>query len=394
LSRACAVCEGGEKRVLFQQPLVIPDGLRSYGGYDVVVCGRCGFVYADNAMEQTALDAYYTGPTKAAQALRDIDETEADEARLANSASMIERSLRPEHSFLDIGCGAGRLLALLKSAGFPRVSGLDPSPAAAVIARSKYGVAVVEGSVFDFDGHGYDFVAACHVLEHIVDLSAFLRRLYGLLADEGMAYVEVPDVRQFERFADPRSSERWIYIRDLFTHFAPEHVNFFSVVSLRNLMIRAGFEEVFCEPRPLGVIASTWKRRALGKDEESESAVLRYAADSRAMQKGAVERIAQLAESEVEVLVWGAGLHTQRLLASGGLARVNIRGFIDSDPAYQGTVLAGKPVLKPEEVASVDGRPPIVISSWKAQGAILRTMESMRLPNRPILLYPDAERRR
>ena len=130
MSRACPVCESGEKRVLFQQPLVLPDGLRTYGGYDVVVCGRCGFIYADNAMEQTALDAYYTGPTKAAQALRDIDETEADAARLAHSASMVERSLKPEHSFLDIGCGAGRLLALLKSAGFPRVSGLDPSPAA------------------------------------------------------------------------------------------------------------------------------------------------------------------------------------------------------------------------------------------------------------------------
>jgi hypothetical protein len=112
------------------------------------------------------------------------------------------------------------------------------------------------------------------------------------------------------------------------------------------------------------------------------------------MQKGALERIAQLAESGVEVLVWGAGLHTQRLLASGGLARVNIRGFIDSDPAYQGTVLAGKPVLKPEEIAPVGGCPPIVISSWKAQGAILRTMQSMGLPNRPILLYPDEERRR
>jgi SAM-dependent methyltransferase len=387
LSRPCAVCDSREKRVLFQQPLVIPDGLRSYAGHDIVICLRCGFIYADSATAQGALDAYYTGPTKAAQALREIDETEADAVRLANSAAMIGRSLKPEHSLLDVGCGAGRLLGLLKSAGFPRVSGLDPPPAAAALARSKYGVPVAQGSVFDFDGGEYDFLAVCHVLEHIADLPAFLRRIYSLLADEGMAYIEVPDVRQFERFADPRSSQTWIYVRDLFTHFAPEHVNFFSVVSLRNLMTRAGFEEVFCEPHPLGVIASTWKRRALTKDEGSEAAVLRYAAHSRAIGKSALERIERLAESGVEVLVWGAGLHTQRLLASGGLAKLNIRKFIDSDPLYQGTTLAGKPVVKPEEIAAIEGCPPIVISSWKAREAILQAMESMGLPNRPILLY-------
>ena len=39
------------------------------------------------------------------------------------------------------------------------------------------------------------------------------------------------------------------------------------------------------------------------------------------------------------------------------------------------------------EIAAVEGCPPIVISSWKAQEAILQAMESMGLPNRPILLY-------
>ena len=390
-SRPCAICESPHKRLLFAQPLVTPEGACSYGGYDIVVCERCGFIYADNVLEQSALDAYYAGPTKVAQSLRETGETEANAIRVANTAGIIRRYLKPEHSLLDIGCGAGRLLEILKSAGFSRVSGLDPSPAAAAIARSRCGVPVAEGSIFDFEGGAYDFLAACHVLEHIVNLPAFLRRIYGLLGDGGMVYIEVPDAGQFERFTDPGSAGDWIYIRDLFTHFAPEHLNFFSTVSLRNLMTRVGFEEALCEPHPLGVIASVWKRRAMPKDAASESAVLRYAAASAAMQEGAVERIRALADSGLEVVVWGAGLHTQRLLASGGLARVNIRQFIDSDPTYQGRTLAGKPITAPGEIVKVPGCPPILISSWKAQSAIRKAVDSMRLPNRPILLYPERE---
>ena len=55
-----------------------------------------------------------------------------------------------------------------------------------------------------------------------------------------------------------------------------------------------------------------------------------------------------VAESGREILVWGAGLHTQRLLATGGLDRANIRAFIDRDPIYHGATLAGRPIIAPE----------------------------------------------
>jgi hypothetical protein len=104
---------------------------------------------------------------------------------------------------------------------------------------------------------------------------------------------------------------------------------------------------------------------------------------------------------------WGAGLHTQRLLASGGLAGVNIRGFIDSDPAYQGTVLAGKPVprIVSDSSPKYQGKKlsgiavespaalkryagPVLISSRGFQREILRSArEQFGLANRFILLY-------
>jgi SAM-dependent methyltransferase len=387
LTRECSVCESPEKRILFRQPLVLPEGRSSYGGYDIVVCSNCGFIYADNTISQAALDTHYTGPTKAAQDLAEKGEPAGDSIRLANTAAVIKRFLRPSDRMLDIGCGAARLLNLLKQSGFDELRGLDPSPVAAQFARSKYGIEVEEGNIFDYKGRVFDLVSACHVLEHVVDLCGFLRRVYSLVRENGLVYLEVPDVSQFDRFTNPSSPDEWIYLRDLFTHFTPEHVNFFSPVSLRNLMTRFGFDEVLCESDPLGVLVSVWRRRAMQADTASESVLVRYAAESQAAQSSAIRVIERLARSGEEVLVWGAGLHTQRLLASGPLAKVRIRAFVDSDPAYSGAFMAGRPIITPDEIHSLPGCLPILISSWKAQAAIVRAMESMKLPNQPILLY-------
>jgi SAM-dependent methyltransferase len=333
------------------------------------------------------LDTHYTGPTKAAQSLAEEGEPAGELIRLANTAAILKRFLKPSGSMLDIGCGSARLLNLLKQSGFHQIRGLDQSPVAAQIARSKYGIEVEQGNIFDYKGQVFDLVSACHVLEHVVDLCGFLRRVYSLVRENGLVYLEVPDVSQFDRFIDPSSPDEWIYLRDLFTHFTPEHVNFFSPVSLRNFMTRFGFEEVLCESDPLGVLVSVWRRRAMQVDTSSESVLLRYAAESLSAQSAATQILEQLAKSGEEVLVWGAGLHTQRLLASGPLARVRIRAFVDSDPTYSGAFMGGRPIITPDEIHSLPGCLPILISSWKAQAAIVRAIESMNLPNQPILLY-------
>lgn len=389
MSRACSVCECTGKKVLFRQPLILPEGRCTYVGYDIVACSSCGFLYADTESSQASLDSHYAGPTKVAQALTEVGEPPEDVVRLDNSAHHVMRFLKPEARVLDVGCGTGRLLSLLKTAGFRLVCGIDQSSAAAHIAHTKYGVEVHEGSIFDYSGGGFDCITACHVLEHIVDVGGFVRRLGTLLGDDGTVYFEVPDAHQFDRFVDPSAGEDWIYIRDLFTHFAPEHVNFFSTVSLRNLMKRMGFEEIYCESHQLGVIVSAWRLCSLVVDDKASEVLVQYAADSQELQKEALRAIQCVAESGEEVLVWGAGLHTQRLLGSGNLGSVNIRAYVDSDPSYRGTQLAGKPIIGPDEIPTLNGSPPILISSWKSQSQIEKAIRSRGLPNRTIILYSN-----
>src|ERR1700683_5020035 len=128
ITRECSVCESPAKRILYRQPLVLPEGRSSYGGYDIAVCSQCGFIYADNTISQAALNTHYTGPTKAAQSLAENGEPAGELIRLANTAAILKRFLKPSDRVLDIGCGSARLLNLLKQSGFHQLRGLDQSP--------------------------------------------------------------------------------------------------------------------------------------------------------------------------------------------------------------------------------------------------------------------------
>ena len=352
-------------------------------------CTSCGFIFADTGIAQDDLHGYYAGPKKIAQSLSVAGEDEREFLRIDNALKLVMPLVKSGDRIFDVGCGTGRLLGLLKRNGYTEVSGIDSSPVAAEIARVKHDVPVIVGSIFDYQGQEFDLVTTCHVLEHITDLSAFVLRLWGLIGEKGVLYVEVPNANDFSRFADPDSPEDCIYIRDLYTHFAPEHLNFFSSVSLRNLMKRFGFEELFCNGDSLGVITSAWRRCKMVVDTSTESEVVLYAQKSQELQRGALRIIQQLAISGQEILVWGAGLHTQRLLASSELSKVNIVAFVDGDPSYQGGELAGRAILALEEVGSIAGQPPILVSSWKAQGSIAQAIKSKGIPNEVIILYAD-----
>lgn len=380
----CSVCECADQEILVRQPLEVPAGRCTYSGYDIVACVRCGFIYADTALDQQALDAHYEAPTyRYAHDVAASLDSDVDVARFRACAASLAPLLPPGATVMDVGCGTGLLLSMFHELGFD-CRGIDRSPVAAESGMKKYGVRIEVGSVFDLPaGKEFDLVTTSHVLEHIADLPAFLHCMWSLTKPEGFLYVEVPNAGDFLRFADPESPWDWMYLRDIYTHFTPEHVNFFSLVSLRNLMMRHGFDEVRCEAHALGVIASVWKRRTIVTDKRTAKDVVAYAAASRRIQQSALDTIGDLVRSGDPILVWGAGLHTQRLL-TGELMGANIEAFIDSDPAYQGTTLGGKPILAPGAVA---GGLPILISSYRSEDKIVRYAHTAGIQNRMITLY-------
>src|SRR5437867_1352188 len=58
-ARHCPVCGGASNRRLYRTRFVLPDEHPLVDGYWVVVCLRCGFVFADTCSVRSDYERYY-----------------------------------------------------------------------------------------------------------------------------------------------------------------------------------------------------------------------------------------------------------------------------------------------------------------------------------------------
>jgi 2-polyprenyl-3-methyl-5-hydroxy-6-metoxy-1,4-benzoquinol methylase len=88
-------------------------------------------------------------------------------------------------NILEIGCGEGILLSLLKEQGFKNLTGIEPSTSAAKRA-AKRDLHIIN-NMFDevmFDDK-FDLIILSHVLEHVPNLLEFIEKLEDILKNNG-----------------------------------------------------------------------------------------------------------------------------------------------------------------------------------------------------------------
>lgn len=140
---------------------------------------------------------------------------------------------RKDADLLDVGCGSGTLLGLLKQRGF-RVMGVDFSAEAANVAQTENGVRVVVGSLTDaaFPAESFDVVTLFHVMEHVANPREVLSEARRILRPGGAIVLQVPNIDswQFRVFGS-----KW-YGLDI-----PRHVIDYSKAAMLRLLRDAGF---------------------------------------------------------------------------------------------------------------------------------------------------------
>ena len=390
-TRHCPVCGFGERRVLFHQQFAAVEQATPVTGYDVVVCERCGAAYADGIPDQAAFDRYYRDMSKYEYAQRGGEESAFDATRLALIAGIIvPRIPSATARILDVGCASGRLLANIRERGFASVTGLDPSPACAATAARLYGIDVRTMTLSEIaaSGERFDVVIMVGVLEHLRDLDSAFGQLRTLLSASGLLYVEVPDVTAFADWPNAPYQD-----------FSTEHINFFSPVSLRNLMRRHGFTEVFLEQNHreqsyrtmMSNISAFYQKhddvpQHIEFDADSAAGLDRYLSTSAADDRRLRTKIDAVVDARQPILVWGVGTHTGRLLATSRLAEADIVAFVESNSRYHGKTLHGRPILPPEALR--ERSEPVLISSRVFQQEIADQIRTgLGCPNELILLY-------
>lgn len=386
--RPCPVCGRILPQLLFRQSFACLQGASLMDGYNVVICGNCGFGFADDIPPQSVFDEHYRELSKYEETPITNRPPRIDQ-RLRDTAEIVAQFIPARHSrILEIGCASGGLLKALLDLGFTSVLGVDPSPGCIRAARESHGVPGVAATVFTVPPaeQPYDFLILTGVMEHIRDLDGAIQQFRRLLRKGGRVYLEVPDASRYDARLDAP-----------FQEFSVEHINYFSETSLANLMRARGFRqitagqavrslhEITC-PSTYGLFEYTGEQFPIETDRNTESGLRQYIAGC-VKEDARLRRVIQTSLlPDQRMIVWGVGTHTLRLLATGGLEPSKIALFADSNPKYQHRELCGIPVVTPE---ALKNRPePILISSRGCQQAIqTQIQDGLGLTNPLILLY-------
>jgi SAM-dependent methyltransferase len=141
---------------------------------------------------------------------------------------------------LDIGCGNGAWLDVLRAAGC-EVAGVEPDPKAAEIARS-HGIEV-RARISDWiaDARSFDHLTLHHVIEHVHEPMELLRCCRLLLRPGGSLFIDTPNID---------SEGHHLYGCDWRGLEPPRHLILFTRDALARAVSDAGFEHVRFHPNP------------------------------------------------------------------------------------------------------------------------------------------------
>ncbi len=151
---------------------------------------------------------------------------------------------------LDVGCGTGRMGALLLAAvSNRRVYGIELDEQAAEQARlvlTDVQCGDVRTMELPYDEGLFDCMIFADVLEHVDHPEEVLRRLKPYLSPNGIIVCSIPNMRHYTVILR-LLLHGWEYAD--FGHFDRTHLRFFSLRSMKELVTSAGFEIVEIVPK-------------------------------------------------------------------------------------------------------------------------------------------------
>jgi len=229
----CGLCGSLKSKPLVKarDPLGI-----SEADFTVVRCGECGLAYLNPRPTAEALKAFYpegywwSGEKRGL--LARLEERYRN-GLLRKELRLLVKLLPKGSRVLDVGCGQGDMMLLLRKAGYA-ACGVENAESAGRFAREKRGLDVHIGDLETgpYGSGSFDAVAFFHVLEHLADPLPALTRAQGLLRTAGWLLIQCPNIEsaQFKRFGP-----RWLHLS------LPQHFYHFSPGTLGQMLEKAGF---------------------------------------------------------------------------------------------------------------------------------------------------------
>lgn len=146
---------------------------------------------------------------------------------------------------LDVGCAYGLFPNLAQQQGW-EAAGLEPGPVQAAFARNRFQIKVYEGKIEDFTtDRKYDVITFWDVLEHLPEPEPVLAKVKGLLEDDGILLVRVPNSRGLIHRLSFLSY--WLtagYFKFPLNKITENHYWIYTKASLNDVLKKYGFGEI------------------------------------------------------------------------------------------------------------------------------------------------------
>jgi len=211
-------------------------------GRGLVQCQNCELVFVEQqpkAEELYALygETYFHNDESGEVGYSNYIKDEANIRKTVNKRFDHIEQFVDKGRMLDVGCAMGFFINEASQRGW-QVEGLDVSHYAVEYVKQHFGHPAYNGSLIDLDlPQGvYDLVTMYDVIEHVPDPKANIQAVSHLLRPGGIYELATPDIGSLPARL---SGKRWIGYK-----LSEEHVYYFSIKTLRQMLDEAGFDVV------------------------------------------------------------------------------------------------------------------------------------------------------
>lgn len=290
-------------------------------------------------------------------------------------------------SVCDIGCGSGAFLKTLpdnlnKVGVDVDLSSVHPS----LLADPKVTFYGEDFNHFQLK-QPVDLFTMFHVLEHLPSPLQTLKNLRKNAADNTYLLVEVPVID----LAAASPSE------DMVGFFSVQHLTHFSKATLHCMLKQAGWDVVFTQVMEgyngYRILAKPGTEENVlptpAEKQSDKAAIETYMAQWRKNIKQVNQRVAAL-PPDANILIWGAGMHTEYLNRLTPLFTADRRyRIVDTDPKKDNSTYHGIQVVHPDKLPAGFWQDPemfTVISSYSWQTEIHQALLAKGVPSSQIVL--------
>lgn len=189
-----------------------------------------------------------------------------DKEVLKERLKVIGRVLDPACSLIEVGPGSGFLSNALKNMGY-RLKAIEQSITLSNGLRERFGLDIINGALeqIDFENNTFSGFLSFHVIEHVPDPLAHLKKCFEVVRLGGYGFIATPNAGSWQQ----RFFERYS------PNFDEAHLRVFSNSSLARYCELAGWEIVM---RSTPEYTSDWLRvvtkvfRRIKAEDESSTA--------------------------------------------------------------------------------------------------------------------------